>query len=67
MPAKSSDIKYKKESLKAVKGLIEKGKEKGHLTYEELNEALPENVILSDQIDDLMVMFNEMDIEIDEG
>jgi RNA polymerase primary sigma factor len=67
MAAKSGDIKFKKESLKAVKSLIEKGKEKGHLTYEELNEALPENVILSDQIDDLMVMFNEMDIEIVEG
>lgn len=67
MVAKSGDIRYKKESLKAVKSLIKKGKEKGHLTYEELNEALPENVILSDQIDDLMVMFNEMDIEIVDG
>jgi RNA polymerase primary sigma factor len=67
MAAKTGDLKYKKESLKAVKGLIEKGREKGHLTYEELNEALPENVILSDQIDDLMVMFNEMDIEIVDG
>jgi RNA polymerase primary sigma factor len=67
MTAKTGEIRYKKESLRAVKGLIEKGKEKGHITYEELNEALPENVILSDQIDDIMVMFNEMDIEVVEG
>jgi RNA polymerase primary sigma factor len=67
MAAKIGEVRYKKESLKAVKSLIEKGKEKGHLTYEELNEALPENVILSDQIDDIMVMFNEMDIEVVDG
>ncbi|UCE26400.1 MAG: RNA polymerase sigma factor RpoD [Candidatus Coatesbacteria bacterium] len=67
MAVKSGELKHKKESLKAVKGLIEKGKEKGHITYEELNEALPEDVILSDQIDDIMVMFDEMDIEVVDG
>jgi len=67
MAVKPSELKHKRESMNAVKDLIEKGKETGQITYEELNEALPENVILSDQIDDIMVMFNEMDIEVVDG
>ena len=56
-----------KEGRKVVEGLIEKGRERGHLTYEELNEALPDDVVLSDQIDDILTMFNEMDIDIVDG
>jgi len=59
--------KIGKEGRKAVEGLIEKGRERGHLTYEELNEALPDDIVLSDQIDDILTMFNEMDIEIVDG
>lgn len=57
----------KKENIDVVKGLIEKGKEDGHITYEELNRALPEAVILSDQIDDILLMLNEMDIQVVDG
>ncbi len=59
--------KIGKEGRKVVEGLIEKGRERGHLTYEELNEALPDDIVLSDQIDDILTMFNEMDIEIVDG
>jgi RNA polymerase primary sigma factor len=59
--------KIGKEGRKVVEGLIEKGRERGQLTYEELNEALPDDVVLSDQIDDILTMFNEMDIEIVDG
>ncbi len=59
--------KIGKEGRKVVEGLIEKGRERGHLTYEELNEALPDNIVLSDQIDDILTMFNEMEIEIVDG
>lgn len=47
-----------------VKTLIDSGKEKGYLTYEEVNEVLPQDVITSDQLDDIMIMFGEMDIAI---
>ncbi len=57
----------KEENIDVVKGLIEKGKEDGHITYEELNRALPEAVILSDQIDDILLMLNEMDIQVVDG
>jgi RNA polymerase primary sigma factor len=40
------------------------GKEKGFLTYDEVNDLLPSDVVSSDQIDDLMMMFGEMDIEV---
>ena len=59
--------KIGKEGRKVVEGLIEKGRERGHLTYEELNEALPDNIVLSDRIDDILTMFNEMEIEIVDG
>ena len=47
-----------------VKQLINLGKEKGYLTYDEVNDLLPPEIVSSDQIDDLMMMFGEMDIEV---
>ncbi len=52
------------KDLVSVKQLIETGKEKGFLTYEEVNEVLPSNIVESEQLDDIMIMFNEMDIAI---
>jgi len=54
----------KGEKVDEVKQLISLGKEKGYLTYEELNNVLPADSVSSDQLDNLMVMFGEMDIEI---
>jgi RNA polymerase primary sigma factor len=54
--------KHEKEN--EVKQLIHLGKEKGYLTYDELNNALPADMVSSEKLDDLMVMFGEMDIEI---
>lgn len=54
----------KKSHLEEVKQLINLGKEKGFLTYEEVNEFLPSSVVSSEQIDDLVIMFGEMDIEV---
>ncbi|RMF90969.1 MAG: hypothetical protein D6736_05845, partial [Nitrospinota bacterium] len=53
-----------KRELHEIKELIRLGKEKGFLTYDEVNDALPSDVFLPDEIDDLMIMFGEMDIEI---
>ncbi len=54
----------KEELLGEVKKLISIGKEKGYLTYEELNNTLPAEMVSSEQIGNLMSMFGEMDIEI---
>ncbi|MDP1918676.1 MAG: RNA polymerase sigma factor RpoD [Myxococcales bacterium] len=49
---------------KEVKDLLEAGKQKGFLTYDEVNDALPADVVSSDQIDDVMSMFGDNEIEI---
>ncbi|NOU09434.1 MAG: RNA polymerase sigma factor RpoD [Nitrospira sp.] len=57
----------KQELLSEVKKLITIGKEKGFLTYDELNSTLPAEVVASDQFGSIMAMFGEMDIEIVEA
>ncbi len=52
------------KDVSIVKNLIDTGKEKGYLTYEEVNEVLPSDIVASEQLDDIMIMFGEMDIAI---
>ncbi|HEX7126001.1 MAG TPA: RNA polymerase sigma factor RpoD [Thermodesulfobacteriota bacterium] len=54
----------KDKRLDEVKQLMDLGKEKGFLTYDEVNDVLPSDIVSSDQIDDIMTMFGEMDIEL---
>src|SRR5712664_2840879 len=49
---------------KEVKDLLEVGRQKGFLTYDEVNDALPADIVSSDQIDDVMSMFGDNEIEI---
>ncbi|MFQ5520582.1 MAG: sigma-70 family RNA polymerase sigma factor, partial [Candidatus Methylomirabilia bacterium] len=44
--------------------LISMGKRKGFLTYDEVNDALPSDIVSLDQLDDIMMMFGAMDIEV---
>jgi len=53
-----------KKSMDEVKQLIDLGKEKGFLTYDEVNDLLPPDIVSSEQIDDVMSMFGEMEIEV---
>ncbi len=50
--------------MKEVKRLIDRGKEKGFLTYEEVNDALPADLVSPDQLDNMLSMFDDLDIEI---
>ena len=54
----------KKTSIEEVQQLIDIGKEKGYLTYDEVNDVLPADMVSSEQIEDVMSMFGEMDIEV---
>jgi len=56
--------KRRQRDMKEVKALIATGKEKGFLTFEEVNEALPEDMTAEGEIDDVMLMLDEMDIEV---
>ena len=67
--AKSEKSKstIKKNDQKVFKALIQKGKEQGSLTYDEINEALPNEMMSSEMIDETLMMFDDMDIEIIEN
>ncbi|CAI3937255.1 RNA polymerase sigma factor RpoD [Commensalibacter papalotli (ex Botero et al. 2024)] len=47
-----------------VKKLISKGKERGYVTFDELNAILPQDKMSSEQIEDVMAAFSEMSIQI---
>ncbi len=47
-----------------MRRLIECGREKGFLTYDELNEVLPPDMIYPDQIEDILGIMEDMDIEV---
>jgi RNA polymerase primary sigma factor len=47
-----------------IKVLITKGKEQGYLTYDQLTEVLPSSIIESDEFENIVQMFDEMDITV---
>src|SRR5438477_13137552 len=53
----------KNRDRKEVQQLVENGKSKGFLTYDEVNDALPADVV-ADQMDDVMGVLDNEDIEI---
>ena len=56
-----------KENAQAkIKELITKGKEQGYLTYAEVNDHLPDGIIDSDQIEDIIGMITDMGIKVQE-
>jgi RNA polymerase primary sigma factor len=58
------DPALSKPEMDDIKRLITVGKEKGYLTYDEVNEALPDDLVSPEKLDDMMMIFDEMDIEI---
>lgn len=48
----------------AVKRLIAKGRERGHITFDELNAVLPQDQMSSEQIEDVMAALSEMGIQV---
>ncbi len=49
---------------KSIDGLIVKGKEQGYILVDELNDAIPKDMVNPDQIEDIMDIFGENEIEI---
>ncbi|HET8932158.1 MAG TPA: RNA polymerase sigma factor RpoD, partial [Polyangiales bacterium] len=47
-----------------IQKLIELGRDKGFLTYDEVNDALPPEMVTSEQIDDLMELLEGQNIEV---
>jgi RNA polymerase primary sigma factor len=51
----------------AIKKMVARGKERGYLTYDELNTALPQDQVTTDQLEDTMTMLSEMGINVVES
>src|SRR5512134_374446 len=47
-----------------LKKLIARGKEQGFLTYAEVNDHLPDDIVDPEQIEDIIAMINDMGIEV---
>lgn len=58
------EIPDSKKEIKGLKELVALGKEKGHLTYEELNNLLPENITSTDDIDEVLTVLGDEKIEL---
>jgi len=50
-----------------LKELITKGKEQGYLTFAQVNDHLPQEIIDSDQVEDIVRMINDMGIQVFEN
>ncbi|MBN9088234.1 MAG: RNA polymerase sigma factor RpoD [Reyranella sp.] len=50
-----------------LKKLVQKGKERGYVTYDELNSALPPDEVSSEQIEDTMAMLSEAGVNVVEA
>ncbi|WP_121092920.1 RNA polymerase sigma factor RpoD [Roseinatronobacter ekhonensis] len=65
------EVDDKSVSQASVKKMIAQAKDRGYITYEQLNKALPPDQVSSEQIEDVMSMLSEMGVNVveddDEG
>ena len=52
------------KDIAEVQELINLGKKRGYVTFDEMNNFLPTHLVASDRLDDVMIMFSDMDIEV---
>ena len=63
----STDSPLIDASNQAIKKMVARAKERGYVTYDELNEVLPQDQVSSEQIEDTMAMLSEMGVNVIEG
>jgi RNA polymerase primary sigma factor len=51
----------------AIKKMLARGRERGYVTYDELNGALPQDQVSSEQIEDTMTMLSELGVNVIES
>ena len=64
-PAKAQ-VMDQNQQQSQLKLLIAKGKEQGYLTYAEVNDHLPNDIVDPEQIEDIVAMINDMGIAVHE-
>ena len=63
----TEQIEQEDDQSSQLKVLIAKGKEQGFLTYHEVNDHLPDDIVDPEQIDDIINMINDMGITVYES
>lgn len=63
-PKAQTSKTYLKKRIKGLKKLIELGRKTGHLTYDQLNDILPDDITSSDQIDQIFSILDDENIRI---
>ena len=63
----TDDVPLNGTLAKTVKKIISLGKERGYITYDELNKMLPASEFTSEQIDETMAMLSDIGINLIEG
>src|SRR3989338_5970604 len=61
------DIKVKEDSKREMEKILALGRRKGYLTYDEVNDMLPQEMTSSEDIDRLFEILGNEDIELVEG
>ncbi len=59
-----SDAKRKLIAEKIIEAIIEKGKKNGYLTYEQMNNELPDEAVSPNRLDSLLMTLDEMGVQI---
>ena len=54
----------KSQQQSRLKELISRGREQGYLTYAEVNDHLPEDISVAEQVEDIIRMINDMGINV---
>ena len=60
----NNESQGKKRRLKGLNELIALGKEKGHLTFEEVNNILPVDIVSSEEIDEILGILGDENIKL---
>ena len=52
------------KAIPEVQKLIQLGQQNGEITYDEINEILPDKILNSDKIDDIFILINQLGIDV---
>jgi RNA polymerase primary sigma factor len=63
----AEDTEHEKSRSAIVRKLIRAGKDKGYLSYDEVNDILPDDVVSSDEIDEVITALHSADIKVVES
>ena len=64
--ASADNVSTRNEQHSQLKALIAKGKDQGYLTYAEVNDHLPNDIVDPEQIEEIVNMINDMGITVHE-